>query len=181
MWNYDFLFSLCFICIAISAQACGLLCAFLSRQFPYQGIVVVDELHRARQCLFVTRDGYEGVLMKIHHWGLLLLALCIALAVGEDGGWTDTVGDEVDGSGSARLVFFQRSGPYLPAVDVQVRNEAGRALVATTIRGPWLVVSLPEGRYIVRAKRESGETRSARFRVEAGQRREVPLRFVGVH
>lgn len=121
--------------------------------------------------------------MKIHHWGLLLLVLCTALALAGGGQrWTDELrqGDS-EGSGSAKLVFFQRSGPYFPAVDVQVRNEAGQSLLATTTRGPWLVVNLPEGQYIVRAERESGEIRSARFEVDAGRRLEVPLRFIGAH
>jgi hypothetical protein len=121
--------------------------------------------------------------MKIHHWGLLLLTLCTALAVGQKHGPYNESGDNGSPAdqGSAKLVFFQRGAPYHPAVDVVVRSEAGQPLIATTARGPWLVINLPEGRYTVSAQRESGQTRNARFRIESGQRREVSLRFVRSH
>ncbi|MCW8196605.1 hypothetical protein F6455_17565 [Proteobacteria bacterium 005FR1] len=118
--------------------------------------------------------------MKIHHWGFLLLMLCTALVMGRSD--SESGRDESPAhQGSAKLVFFQRGAPYHPAVDVVVRSEKGRPLIATTARGPWLVVSLPEGWYTVRAQRESGQVRNARFRVESGQRQEVSLRFVRGH
>lgn len=120
--------------------------------------------------------------MKIHHWGFLLLALCTVLAVGQSGdGLVEGEFEPAVNQGSARLVFSQPSAPYHPSVDVVVRSESGRPLVVTTARGPWLVIKLPEGRYVVRAQQESGEVRSARFRVDSGQRREVSLRFVSSH
>jgi hypothetical protein len=122
--------------------------------------------------------------MKIQYWGFLLFALCAALIVNQarnPGGDIDTGQESRDNKGSAKLVFFQRSGPYLPSVNVQLRNESGHPLLATTARGPWLVVTLPEGRYVVTAQRESGEVRSAHFRIDPGQRRDVSLRFAGGH
>lgn len=119
--------------------------------------------------------------MKIHHWAFLLLTLCTALAVGHNQGFESGDHDSSADQGSAKLVFFQRGAPYHPAIDVVVRSEAGQTLIATTARGPWLVVNLPEGWYSVRAQRESGQTRNARFRIESGQRREVSLRFVRGH
>jgi hypothetical protein len=73
--------------------------------------------------------------------------------------WSGGVGAEERDAAPAngtRLVFIDSSGDFLSNVVVTVREPGGREIVNTTSTGPWLVLNLPQGRYIVRAERSPG-------------------------
>jgi hypothetical protein len=64
------------------------------------------------------------------------------------------VGERIDLERVARdfnlkLVFAERSKPYLADVRVEIKDKSGSKLVDATADGPWFFVRLPEGRYQV--------------------------------
>lgn len=119
--------------------------------------------------------------MKIHHWGFVVLALFTALAFGQDyivwsGGVSEQERQDAP-EGTTKLVFFQEDGPYLSSLDVQVRDKEGRELVDTSTRGPWLILDLPDGDYVVEATRANGDRESASFQVDNEKNKEIVLAF----
>lgn len=119
--------------------------------------------------------------MKIHHWGALLFALFAGLTFNQTAAlWPQSGAQDAalgDGRGTTRLVFYQANGAWRSSVDVQVRDAAGRPLVDTVARGPWLVLQLPAGDYVVDARHQEGALQRAWFRVVEGQQRELALQF----
>lgn len=53
----------------------------------------------------------------------------------------------IAGQFNLKLVFALKSGSYLSGVEVSIMDQAGKTLLAVTTEGPWLLVSLPAGRY----------------------------------
>lgn len=122
--------------------------------------------------------------MKVHHWGFVLLALFTALAFGQDyivwsGGVSEQEREDAP-SGTTKLVFSQEDGAYLSSVDVQVRNRDGTQVVDTSTRGPWLILDLPDGEYLVEATRANGDTESTSFEVANEENKEIALAFPDV-
>ena len=123
--------------------------------------------------------------MKIHHWGALLFALFAGLTFNQGAAlWPQPAAQDAaqaEGHGTTRLVFYQAGGAWRSSVDVQVRDAAGRSLVDTVARGPWLVLQLPAGDYVVDARQQQGTLQRAWFRVVDGQQRELALQFSASH
>jgi hypothetical protein len=72
-----------------------------------------------------------------------------------------------------RLVFIDSTGDYLSNINVTVRQPGGPVLVNTTAPGPFLVLGLPQGRYIVRAERSPGNAQGGYLTVDASSREYV--------
>jgi hypothetical protein len=65
-----------------------------------------------------------------------------------------------------RLVFIDSSGDYLSGIKVTVSEPGGAELVTTTTTGPFLVLGLRQGRYIVRAERAPGNAQGGYLTVD---------------
>lgn len=118
--------------------------------------------------------------MKIHHWAVVVLVLFTALSFGQDYiVWSGGISDQEreDAPTATTLVFFQEGGSYLSSVDVQTRNTEGREFVDTSTRGPWLILNLPDGEYVVEASRAIRDRARASFEVDKEQSKEVALAF----
>lgn len=50
-----------------------------------------------------------------------------------------------------KLVFATKSGEYLADIPVQITNASGKTMVDQVSQGPWMLVELPPGHYIVQA------------------------------
>jgi len=72
------------------------------------------------------------------------------------------------------LTAAAASGAFLTAVQVVVRDAAGRVVVEASLDGPWLFARLPPGRYELAAT-WGGRSQSRSFTVPATGRREVFL------
>jgi len=73
---------------------------------------------------------------------------------------------------SLKLTFAERLGPLMAHVDVEIFDSAGKRVVRAGKVGPWFLVNLPPGRYVVKAVTADGRRTSARFELTgAGQQR----------
>jgi len=75
------------------------------------------------------------------------------------------------------LTAAERSGGYLAAVQVLVREAGGRTVFETSLDGPWLLARLPPGRYELVAT-YGGRSQTRSFTVPASGRREIFLYWV---
>ena len=95
--------------------------------------------------------------------------------------WTGGVGieeRELAPQRNTRIQFFVEGGPYLADVHYVLYDERGNRLHEGTADGPWLLLNLDAGTYSVQATRsETGETQSARFFKEGGNRLVLGLEF----
>lgn len=116
--------------------------------------------------------------MKIHHWGVVLLGLFVALGFTQDYLiWTWSLAEERP-AGTTKLIFFADGRPYIAELDLQISDRAGAEVVNTRTRGPWLVLDLPDGQYRATASRPNGAIGRAGFAVREGQRnQEVTLKL----
>ena len=72
------------------------------------------------------------------------------------------------------LVAAEKSGAYLAAVRVVVRDARGRTILDAPLEGPWLLSRLPPGRYEVTAT-YAGKPQTRSLVIPADGRREVFL------
>ena len=72
------------------------------------------------------------------------------------------------------LTAAERSGAFLAAAQVVVRDAAGRTVFETSLDGPWLLGRLPPGRYELVAT-VGGKSQTRTFTVPASGRREIFL------
>jgi hypothetical protein len=72
------------------------------------------------------------------------------------------------------LTAAEKSGAFLAAAQVVVRDAAGRTLFETSLDGPWLLARLPPGRYELVAT-VGGKSQTRTFTVPASGRREIFL------
>jgi hypothetical protein len=72
------------------------------------------------------------------------------------------------------LTAADKSGAFLSAVQVVVRDAAGRTVLETSLDGPWLLARLPPGRYELVAIYD-GRSQTPTFTVPASGRREIFL------
>jgi hypothetical protein len=72
------------------------------------------------------------------------------------------------------LTAAEKSGAFLSAVQTVVRNAGGRAVLETSLDGPWLLSRLPPGRYELVAT-YGGRSQTRGFTVPATGRREIFL------
>ena len=72
------------------------------------------------------------------------------------------------------LTAADKSGAFLSAVQVVVRDAAGRTVLETSLDGPWLLARLPPGRYELVATYD-GRSQTPTFTVPASGRREIFL------
>lgn len=120
--------------------------------------------------------------MKIHYWVFVFFALSTALAFGQDyivwsGGVSEQEREDAP-EGTTKFVFSEEGGAFLSDVEVEVRDRSGQEVVSTTSRGPWLILDLPEGEYILEAARDTGERQGVQFEVGDGEsNEEIALAF----
>jgi hypothetical protein len=72
------------------------------------------------------------------------------------------------------LTAAEKSGAFLAAVQVVVRDAGRRTVLETSLDGPWLLARLPPGRYELVATHE-GKPQTRSFTVPASGRREIFL------
>ena len=77
---------------------------------------------------------------------------------------------------SLQLVTAARTGAYLADTQVRIIGPGNNVILDTTLRGPWLLIDLPSGRYTVRAT-HSGNTVERRLAIEGGKPQRVVLHF----
>lgn len=80
------------------------------------------------------------------------------------------------GDFSLKLVYAQPDGAYLGDVTTQIAGPDGKLLVDAHCDGPWLLASLPQGRYRVTATYE-GQTKTQDVSVGAKGQTEQVIRF----
>jgi len=68
---------------------------------------------------------------------------------------------------------------FAAEVEVEIRTEAGKALLTTVTRGPYLFVDLPEGRYRLSARAQPGDSRERTFQVKKGKQTSLRLEWAG--
>jgi hypothetical protein len=73
-----------------------------------------------------------------------------------------------------KLVTAEKSGAFLAAAQVVVRDAGGRTILDVSLDGPWLLSRLPPGRYELIAV-YGGESQTRNFTVPAAGRRELFL------
>lgn len=66
-----------------------------------------------------------------------------------------------------KLVFAVKTKEYLSDVRVVIQDPKGKTYLNTTSDGPWMLIKVPEGSYIVQAT-VSGETLAEKRKVEKG-------------
>ncbi len=74
-----------------------------------------------------------------------------------------------------KLIFAMQDGAYLADIALRVMNLEGETVLATHSEGPWLFVDLPDGRYVLKAKRRNGDEATARLSVSHGRQSVVTL------
>jgi hypothetical protein len=72
------------------------------------------------------------------------------------------------------LTAAEKSGVFLSAVQIVVRDASGRAVLETSLDGPWLLSRLTPGRYELVAT-HGGRSQTRGFTVPATGRREIFL------
>jgi hypothetical protein len=72
------------------------------------------------------------------------------------------------------LTAAEKSGAFLAAAQVVVRDAGGRTVFETSLDGPWLLARLPPGRYELVAT-VGGKSQTRTFTVPASGRREIFL------
>ena len=72
------------------------------------------------------------------------------------------------------LTAAEKSGAFLAAAQVVVRDAAGRTVFETSLDGPWLLARLPPGRYELVAT-VGGKSQTRTFTVPTSGRREIFL------
>ena len=72
------------------------------------------------------------------------------------------------------LTAAERSGAFLAAAQVVVRDAGGRTVIETLLDGPWLLARLPPGSYQLIATLD-GRSQTRTFTVPASGRREIFL------
>ena len=77
-----------------------------------------------------------------------------------------------------RLVFFVAGGSFLADIQVSVSDSAGRETLNVLAEGPWLILTLPNGRYRVVATRGNGSTQGGYIEVD-GSAKEYGYMFPG--
>lgn len=77
---------------------------------------------------------------------------------------------------SLQLVTAARTGAYLAGTQVRIVDAMNRVVLDTTINGPWLMVDLASGRYIVQATHH-GKTVKRRLQVTQQKPQQVVLQF----
>lgn len=78
-----------------------------------------------------------------------------------------------------KLVFFVQGGDYLAGVDVSVRTRSGQELVNVADTGPWLILNLANGEYVVVATRGNGDVQSTIINVGSEGPSEFGFMFPG--
>ena len=68
------------------------------------------------------------------------------------------------------------SGAYLADVQIKVRDSKGRLMLDHKLDGPWLLVDLPQGRFVVDAS-FSGQTLRKTTRISPGVRHQIVFYF----
>ena len=125
--------------------------------------------------------------MRIVAWLLLATAVLPAVALevqrAQDAYWVSggVSADERDEMVMALpdhnlkvLTAAEKSGAFLAAVQVVVRDAGGRTVIETSLDGPWLLARLPPGRYELVAT-YGGKPQARSFTVSASGRREIFL------
>ena len=79
--------------------------------------------------------------------------------------------------GGTKLVFFVSGGNYLTGIDVSVKTRSGQELVNVSNTGPWLILDLTVGDYIVVATRGNGDLQSTTISVETNVAAEFGCMF----
>jgi hypothetical protein len=69
-----------------------------------------------------------------------------------------------------KLTFAQQDGNYLGDVNVTIRSAQGEQILQDTVQGPWLLVKLPKGDYVVESTYEG---RTAKRQVSVQQNLQV--------
>lgn len=72
-----------------------------------------------------------------------------------------------------------QTAQFVAEVEVEIRTEAGTALLTTVTRGPYLFVDLPEGRYHLSARGQAGDSRERTFQVKKGKHTSLRLEWTG--
>ncbi len=83
-------------------------------------------------------------------------------------------------SEGTKLVFFVEGGDYLAGVNVSVKAKSGQELANVLDTGPWLILNLPDGDYVVAAQRANGDIQSAIISVEKNVTTEFGFMFPDV-
>jgi len=73
----------------------------------------------------------------------------------------------LSGNYNLKLVFAVASREYLADVKVVILDPNGKTYVTTTADGPWMMVKLPEGSYLVQAT-VGGQTLVQKFKAGKG-------------
>jgi len=68
------------------------------------------------------------------------------------------------------------SGAYLADVQVKIRDSKGRSVLDHRLDGPWLLVDLPQGRFVVEASL-NGEILRKTTRISPGDRHQIVFYF----
>jgi len=126
-------------------------------------------------------------MMRIVAWLLLATAVLPAVALevqrAQDAYWVSggVSADERDEMIMALpdhnlkvLTAAERSGAFLAAAHVVVRDAGGRTIFEASLDGPWLLARLPPGRYELVATL-GGKSQARKFIVPASGRREIFL------
>ena len=135
----------------------------------------------------------------MHHHALACLATAAALAVAAPASQVLTTGRTpagvdfiVGGIGADELARMTAESPahslsirlatritgaYLADVVVQITDSAGQRVFKGRLDGPWLLISLPPGRYSITAVND-GEVERAEVVVPAHGHRSVIMRFL---
>ena len=79
--------------------------------------------------------------------------------------------------GGTKLVFFVSGGNYLTGIDVSVKTNSGQELLNVTNTGPWLILDLTAGDYIIVATRGNGDVQSTTISVEGNVAAEFGFMF----
>ena len=77
------------------------------------------------------------------------------------------------------MVFFVQGGDFLTGVDVSVKTRSGQELVNVTDTGPWLILDLANGEYVVVATRANGDVQSTIISVVSEGASEFGFMFPG--
>ena len=78
-----------------------------------------------------------------------------------------------------KLTFFVQGGDFVAGVDVSVKTRSGQELVNVADIGPWLILDLVDGEYVVVASRDNGDVQSAIIRVDRAGSSEFGFMFPG--
>jgi hypothetical protein len=75
------------------------------------------------------------------------------------------------------LTAAQGSGAYLSDVHVRITDGRSQPVLDTVMDGPWLLVDLPPGRYLVEASTDEADAKRSTIALRAGEHRQAAFYF----